>query len=77
MEETRAQLTTALQVAGHPVVEQASDRVQHIRVRFVQALAREAGDPDANFLDGIAAGVSADASGPLPRTPAILEQKVK
>ena len=64
VEETRAQLTTALQAAGHPV-------------RLAHALVRAAVDPDANFLDGITAGVPVGASGPLPRTPAIFEKKVK
>ena len=77
IESARRRLGDALQKAGHTVTEHAGDREQHVRVRLAQAFARAADDPDADFLDGLAAGLPVGASGPLPRTPAIFEKKVK
>ena len=53
----------------------ATDLEQAVRVRLLQAILREAGDPDANGMDHFGRGIRVGVGCRLPRTPAVFERK--
>ncbi len=56
---------------------QDGDLPQPVRIRLLQAILREAGDPDASGMTHFAKGIWLGVGKKLPRTPAVFERKVK
>ena len=55
--------------------ERAEDLAQPVKVRLLQALLREAGDPDHRGMDHFGRGVRVGVGSKLPRTPAVFAKK--
>ena len=76
-EETRGLLEFTKKLLGADAEPRRDDQRQLVRIRLIQALLREAGDPDWKGMDWFAKGIRIGVGVRLPRTPAVFSRKQK
>eukprot|EP00969_Alexandrium_andersonii_P085811 3783039-Alexandrium_andersonii.AAC.1 len=75
VQRCREEFRGVLAAAGQSPWKRPEDREQAFEIRLLQALTREAGDPEDALFDWLGAGVPIGAGTRLPRAPAVFPRK--